>query len=141
MSANNATRLVEITEQLELMQEQLAALDPELYAEIERLRSERDGLIESAKVDLREMGVGTHKIGKFSFKVAAGSVKKEYDVAAIEDRARELGHENILRQYKVFKLVVDPSQIERLPPEIKGEYSEMYDSVTQNAKVTMPKGF
>lgn len=139
--SENLSRLVEVSTELELLREQLRAQDPELYEFIQKLEVEKAELVEAAKVDLRALGTGAHTFGKFTFKVAPGGIKKEYDTAGIEDKARQLGHEDLFRQYKVFKLVVDPAQIERLPPEIRPIYEKMFTSTQQSAKVTLPKGF
>ena len=50
-----------------------------------------------------------------------------------------LGHTDLLTKYKVFKTEVDTDQIERLPPEIKVHYQDLYTETVQSAKVTLPK--
>ena len=53
--------------------------------------------------------------------------------------AEELGHTEVLTNYRVLKLTVDPAQIERLPPEFKVHYEGLCDVVVQTPRVTFPK--
>lgn len=135
----NTKRLVEISHRLSDITESLKASEPELFEELEALRTEKAGLVEKAKLELREAGVGTHEIGGFKIKVAPGTKKRTYNVDDIQELAEELGHTDLLTKYKVFKTEVDTDQIERLPPEIKVHYQDLYTETVQSAKVTLPK--
>lgn len=135
----NTKRLVEISRRLADITESLKASEPELFEELEELRGEKAALVEKAKVELREAGVGTHDVGGFKIKVAPGTKKRVYNIEDMEELAEELGHIELLTKYKVFKRDVDPDQIERLPPEIKVHYQDLFTETVQSAKVTLPK--
>jgi hypothetical protein len=135
----NTKRLVEISHRLSEITESLKASEPELFEELEALRAEKVNLIEKAKIELRDAGVGTHSIDGFKIKVAPGSKKRVYNAEDIQELAEELGHTDVLQKYKVFKVEIDPSQIERLPAEIKVHYQDLYTESEQSARVTLPK--
>jgi hypothetical protein len=135
----NTTRLVEISVRLRELKDILRASEPEVFEEMQELEVERADLVEKAKTELREAGVGTHDVGGFKFRVQPGTKKRVYQTEDILELAEELGHLELLQQYKVLRSEVDPAQIERLPGDIKVHYQDLYAETVQSAKVTLPK--
>jgi hypothetical protein len=135
----SVNRLTEVGSRISELQDTLRASEPELYEELDTLIEEKQKLVEAAKKELREKGVGKHSIGGFSFRVSAGKVVHHYDPEDLQELAEELGHEELLEKYGVFKRAVDPKQISRLPPEIKAHYEPLCTTSTHSARVTLPK--
>lgn len=132
-------RLVDIGIRIRQIQKILNASEPELTEELRQLAAEKIDITERAKIELRERGVGSYAVGDYNFKVAPGGTKKEYRIDDIQELAEELGHTEVLTNYRVLKLTVDPAQIERLPPEFKVHYEGLCDVIVQTPRVTFPK--
>jgi len=132
-------KLTEVGARLQEVRDALSASEPELMEELESLTAEKEKLAELAKKELREKGVGKHEIGGFSFRVSPGKTVRKWDIEEIKELAEELGHEELLEKYNVFKVDVDTKQIERLPPEIKVHYQDLYEETAYSARVTIPK--
>jgi DNA-binding Lrp family transcriptional regulator len=132
-------RLVDVATTLSQLKDRLRASEPELVEEIEELEKEKGKLVDQAKAELREMGPGSHTIKDMKFTVTLGGTKKVYNSDDVMELAEELGHSEILRQYRVLKTEVDSTQIERLPADIKSHYVELCEVQQQTARVSLPK--
>jgi hypothetical protein len=135
----SVNRLADIGARIREIQDLLRSSEPELFEELDLLNAEKTDVIERAKIELRDRGAGSYTVGNYQFKVTPGGTKKEYRIDEIQELAEELGHTEVLTNYRVLKLTVDPSQIERLPPELKVHYEKLCDVTTQTARVTLPK--
>ena len=135
----SVSKLAEVGARIQAIQDALRASEPDLIEELDALLEEKEKLIDSAKKELREQGVGKHEVGGFSFRVSPGKTVRKWDVEEIKELAEELGHEELLEQYHVFKVDVDTKQIERLPEEIKVHYQDLYEETAYSARVTLPK--
>jgi hypothetical protein len=131
--------LVEVSNRIREIQECLNMSEPELCAELKQLEAKKQELSAEAKTELREKGIGSWTIGGRVFKVASGGTKKVYRTAEIEELAEERGDTELLMQYRVFTRQVDPSQISRLPEEVRARYESLCDVVTQTVRVSFPK--
>jgi hypothetical protein len=132
-------RLVEIGSTLTALKDRLRASEPDLCIEIDALEIEKGKLVEQAKTELRDMGPGKHTINGYMFQVTPGPTKRVYNSDDLQELAEDLGHIEILRQYRVFTTEVDSTQIARLPADIKSHYEGLGEVVTQTARVTIPK--
>lgn len=134
-----AEELVQIANRIREVLECLNASEPELCAELELLKARRIELTEVAKTELRERGFGSWNIGGKSFKVAPGGTTKVYKTEEILELAEECGDMALLEKYKVFVRTVDPSQISRLPDELRARYEGMCETVVKTPRVSFPK--
>lgn len=135
----SVSKLTEVGVRIQEIRDALRASEPDLMEELDALISKKGRLGEAAKKELREQGVGKHEVGGFSFRVSPGKTVRKWDIEEIKELAEELGHEEVLEKYHVFKVDVDTKQIERLPAEIKVHYEDLYEETAYSARVTLPK--
>ena len=142
MSRPGATavdKLLETNQEIADLWERLKLADPDAVEMLRELEAKKPGLVDEAKKELREAGPGSTKIGSYSFRVSAGNDKKVFDAEDIVEEAEDRGHMDELMRYGVIEYAVNPTQMERLNPELRAIYGEMYTMKKGTLRVTIPK--
>ena len=130
--------LVEANETITALWERLTLADPEAVELLKTLESQKSGLVEKAKTELREAGPGSVKLGSYNFRVATGGVKKVFDLEDILEEADDRGHMKELLRCGVLTYTVNETQMERLDPELRAIYGNMYTTQVGTLRVTIP---
>jgi|SaaInlStandDraft_3_1057020.scaffolds.fasta_scaffold00942_7 hypothetical protein len=131
--------LLETNDEISALWERLKLADSDAVDMLRELEAKRPALVNEAKKELREGGAGSTKIGAYQFRVSSGSDKKVYDSEDIVEEAEERGHMDELFRYGVIGYTVNPTQMERLNPELRAIYGQMFTLKKGTLRVTIPK--
>ena len=131
--------LLSVSDDIAALWERLTLADPDAVATLKDLEAKKPGLVSEAKKSLRDAGPGTTKLGDYTFRVASGGTKKVYDIDEVVEMAGERDHLDDLLRYGVLEYHVNATQMERLPPELRVIYGELYTETENTLRVTIPR--
>lgn len=131
--------LLSVNDDIAALWERLTLADPDAVATLKDLEAKKPGLVSEAKKSLRVAGPGTTKLGDYTFRVASGGTKKVYDIDEVVEMAGERDHLDDLLRYGVLEYHVNATQMERLPPELRVIYGELYTETENTLRVTIPR--
>lgn len=131
--------LLEANTEIADLWERLKLADPDAVEMLHELQAKKPGLVSEAKKELREGGPGSTKVGAYSFRVSSGGDKKVFDAEDIVEEAEDRGHMDELMRYGVVAYTVNATQMERLNPELRAIYGEMFTMKKGTLRVSIPK--
>lgn len=131
--------LMDIRSNIEELWAKLADIAPEETELLRSLLSSVESAVTATKSELREAGPGAYEADGLRFSVRPGPSKVVFNTEDVIMEAEEEGHLEQLLEAGFLCYSVNPTQLDRLDPELRAVYSKFSSTKEGTPRVYLPK--